>query len=241
MARRNLAARVAAARPVRAGSGVGNARPVSAKVGIGGAHRARPGVGVGPARPVAGPGVGGGAPAPAPQPVGVPWDAQAEREFGSGEQTYQDKIAGLSGDWKSRQEWYGLGETNNPYSQASLLAHQHEVDQRAVMNGAGLQLYSGSTVNNHAAADRSFDIGYESLKAAYAAEEARVRREEEQARHAWEAEEGAIREGALERATEAEPPAAPLPPGAGGGGGSGKGASAGKGKKKVAIGKARKA
>jgi hypothetical protein len=141
----------------------------------------------------------------------VPWDAQAEREFGGGQQKYQDRIGGISGDWQYRQEWYGLGEKSNPYSQAALLQHRHEVDNRTVMNSAGLSLYSGSTVNRHASADRSYDVNKEALEAAYAAEEAKVNRELDEAQHEWEDEQAAIREGALGRAEEIEPPPAPLP------------------------------
>jgi hypothetical protein len=185
-------------------------------IGVAQAHPARGRIGLGQARPVARPGAG---PAPAPvaaapaaaPPAGAPWDAQAERESGAGLQAYGDKYSGLEGDWKSRKEWYGLGETNNPYSQASLLSHRHEVDNRAVLNSAGNHLYAGSTVNAHQSADRRFSVGLESLKAAYAAEEARKTREEEAAKHEWEREQGEIAEGALTRAAEREPPPAPEP------------------------------
>lgn len=157
----------------------------------------------------------------------MPWDSQAEREWGDSERGYNDRVAGLQGDWVAREDWYGLGGVSNPYSQAALLSHRHEVDQRGVMNSAGLQLYSGSTVNRRAAADRSFNIDLESLRAAYEAERARKDREVESARHDWEREQGAIREGAAGRAAEREPPPAPEPPGGdggedGGGGGGGR-------------------
>lgn len=236
---RSLAARVAAARPARSSSGVANARPAGPAAAVGRGRPATGAIGLGAAQPVTGAARSAPAatPAPAaaaPPPAGAPWDAQAEREFGAGQQAYNDKFAGLEGDWKAREEWYGLGETNNPYSQASLLSHRHEVDERSVLNSAGLQLYSGSTVNRHAAADRSYGVGLESLRAAYAAEQARKTREEEAAAHEWEREAGAIGEGATERASEREPAPAPLPPGAAPAG-SGPGASSGKGKKKIAV------
>lgn len=234
---RNLAVRVAAARPARAGSGVANARVAAPRIGVGQARST--GIGLSAAHAVAGP--AGPSASPTSPPSGSPWDSQAEREWGAGEQAYNDRVSGLEGDWQSRQEWYGLGETNNPYSQAGLLAHNHEVGQRGVMNGAGLQLYSGSTVNARASQDRSFDIGLESLKAAFAAEQARVDREEEGVTHQWESDQGAIREGALARAAEAEPPPAPLPPAAVAAAVAGAGASSGKGKKKIAVSKNRKA
>jgi hypothetical protein len=145
----------------------------------------------------------------------VPWDSQAEREWGAGEKAYQDRRSALEGDWQSRDEWFGLGETNNPYSQASLLSHRHEVGKRGVMNSAGLQLYSGSTVNARASTDRTFNIGLESLKAAYEAERARKDRELLQAQHEWESEGNEIREGAVGRVAESEPPPAPGPEGGG--------------------------
>lgn len=164
----------------------------------------------------------------------MPWDAQAEREWSAGENKYGDRYADLNGAWKAREEWYGFGETNNPYSQASMLAHQHKVDNRRVLNSAGQQLYSGITVSRHQGADRSYNVNLESLKAAYEAERAKKERELQEAMHEWEAEQAAIREGPIARAEEVEP--MPLAtPGGGGGGGGGKGK--GKGKKGKGKGK----
>lgn len=213
---------------------MGQARPAGANVGLAGAKPAGGGGGGGAAA------AGLAAPAPTPPPAGAPWDAQAEREWGGGENKYRDKMAGIQGDWAYRQEWYGLGGASNPYSQAALLQHRHEVDNRTVMNSAGNQLYAGSTVDRHAAADRTFDVAYKQLEAAYAAENAKREREEAEARHEWEDEQAAIREGAVGRAEEVEPPPAPEEGGGGGGGGGGSGpgsyATVGKKGKKSKIG-----
>ncbi len=225
MARHALLARVAQARRVP------HARPT--RIGVGPGHPAGRGkIGVSPGRPV-----GPRKPPPTPPTPGLaapaapavkPWDAQAEEQWGAGEQSYNDRLAELEGGWQSREEWYGLGATKNPYSQAALLERRHEIARRGNLNSAGNQLYAGSLVNAMAGADRNYNEGFESLRAAYAAEQEQNERQKEQARHEREAEEGATNREAIERAEEVEPPPTPGPEGAGGGNKKGK-AKKGKG------------
>jgi len=221
MAHPRLVARVAASRARRGASGVQNARP------------ARSGIGVGPGRPAGqrpprnpqGPQTPSYTP---PAPVGSPWDAQAEREAGESQTSYGDQLAMLQGNWQAREDWYGLGATNNPYSQASLLQRRHEVEQRGVLTGSGNQLYAGSTVNARAATDRRYSVDREALEAQFAAESSQHEREQEALQHARGAEGGRIKEGAIGREEEREPPPAPLGPGKPSGGGGKKGGKAGK-------------
>jgi len=225
MARRSVLAKVSQARPARAAGAIGQARPARPRIGLG---QARP-AGGGGSQSSGGGGGGGTAPPPAAQaPAAQPWDAQAERESGAAGRKFGDTYADITGGWNAREEWYGYGETSNPYSQAALLSHRHDVDNRTVLNSANNQLYAGSTVNRHQAADRRFSIDSEALKAAFEAERAKKDRELQQAEHEYGDEIAGIREGPILRAEELEPAPAP----ASGGGSSGSpGGTIGKGAK----------
>lgn len=165
------------------------------------------------------------APPPSAPPVGRPWDSTAERQWGAGEQKYHDIYAELEGSWKAREDYYGLGLTKSPYSQAALMERQHEVNSRSNLNSIGNQLYSGSLLNRQSGTDRRFDVGIEGLRAAYSADKEANELSKTKAQHEWEREQGEISEEAVQRAEEAEPPPAPVAEGGGGGGGGGGGAS----------------
>jgi hypothetical protein len=233
---RSVAAAVAAARPVRAASGVGNATSLGKVVGVpgspqvpqvsqkGGANR---GTSLNPlTKRVAGGGAPSASAAAAPtRDSAAPWDAQAESEAGEAETAFNTKEAELAGNWTAREGYYGFGANgaNNPYSQASLLATHHEWNERGVLNGAGNQLYAGSTVNAHRQETGRYTTSYGQLLQAYEDEKAAKEREETAAGSAYETALKNAGLGAIGRASATEPE--PVAAGGGGGGGASRGSA----------------
>jgi hypothetical protein len=229
MAQRGLAARVAGARPARAsGSHVSQARPVSALAAVG---QAKPAAGLA-RRHSAAP-----AAAQSPPPVlgGEHLDQRALNEGVDAGVAYGDTVTGLQGDWAAYEARLG----GNPYSQADLLQAEHaywsggansalgdlmrgrDAGYRGVTNGAGLGLYSGATAGNHLRVGTQFLGNLGSIQRDYTIAGQQRERAEEQARHELEAQQNAIREGALQRWEESQP----SPVAAGGSAPSGPGAS----------------
>jgi hypothetical protein len=105
----------------------------------------------------------------------------------------------------------------NPYSQAAVLQHNHESNQRGILTTAGQAIYSGQTGNAQLGDQGRFNQGHQELvntenraKANWEAEEKAADQAEKEA--IW-----AAKEGAVERATQAPGPEVPLPGGGGGG------------------------
>lgn len=72
---------------------------------------------------------------------------------------------------------YGLGsDTSNPWSQAKLLQTNWQRSQRATLNSAGNQLYSGSHQRAQAENTRDYEMGYDQLSRNYSADKRGVTR-----------------------------------------------------------------
>lgn len=167
-----------------------------------------------------------------PQPSSaMPWDSQATLESAGSYRNAQDKLAGIRGNWDAEQRSIGIGQgyENNPYSQASLLQRQREIGNRGAINGAGNQLYAGSTVNHLGQVERGYNEGYAHLQEQYEARKAQVEREETATQHEAEQEQEEAQLAAIERAREEAPEPAPVGESSGGGGGGGSKGKKGKG------------
>lgn len=132
-------------------------------------------------------------------------------------------MAGLSSKRDFRERSFGLSEgyndpAANPWSQAALLQHQHDVGTRGTMNSAGLNLYSGSTVNGLASNDRQYAMGLGQLKQQQEEEQAAWAREEQELAQERQTAREEASGGAVERAAETEPE--PMPATGGGGAGA---------------------
>ncbi len=156
----------------------------------------------------------------------MPWDSQATLETAGGYRNAEDKLAGLRGNWDAEQRSIGLGQgyENNPYSQASLLVRQKEINTRGINQRPG-QLYSGATINHLGQTERGYNEGYAHLQEGYEARKAQVEREEQATTHEIQQQQEEAQLAAIERAREEAPEPAPVGeapgPGPGGGGGGG--------------------
>lgn len=145
----------------------------------------------------------------------MPWDSQAEIKATGADTRYNDYKVESAGNRDFRERYYGLSDgyndpTANPWSQAALLAHQHEVGQRGVREGgAGNQLYAGSTINRERAETRRAELALQTLKGAYESEKAGWARDDQEARHRHEEERDDAQIGAIDRAAEAPLPVLP--------------------------------
>lgn len=152
----------------------------------------------------------------------MPWDSQATLETAGGYRNAEDKLAGLRGNWDAEQRSIGLGAgyENNPYSQASLLVRQKEINTRGINQRPG-QLYSGATINHLGQAERGYNESYAHLSEDYEARRAREEREEVATTHEVQQQQEEAQLAAIERAREEAPEPAPAgeAPSAGGGGG----------------------
>lgn len=215
MARNHSAAvrgAIANAKPLGTGSGIGQNRNLTGVGGIGGNH------------PVTNKPKPAGTPAVAPagtQGTSLPWDRPAELQSGTAQKRWEDTQAGIGSTKEQRERYFGLEPgyndfASNPWSQAALLAHQHEIGERGVREGGqGNQLYSGATINNEQAETRRNALAVNSLTESLHAEQAQWKAEERAAERQREQEEREAIEGAIERATGADLEPAPT-----GGGGS---------------------
>lgn len=146
----------------------------------------------------------------------MPWDSTAQREASGLGNEAADTRATLSNRWQQQQEEMGLGEgASNPYSHASQLARERDNNQRGVVNTAGNNLYSGSTVNAQRQTERQYDEGFNQLTAAYDRNKAAYERGTGKTDRDYQLGMAAIKEGALNRALASEPQ--PLAPGGGAG------------------------
>jgi hypothetical protein len=141
----------------------------------------------------------------------MPWDSQATLESAGGYRNAEDKLAGLRGNWDAEQRSIGLGAgyENNPYSQASLLVRQKEINTRGINQRPG-QLYSGATINHLGQAERGYNEGYAHLQEGYEARGAQVQREELATQHEVQQQQEEAQLAAVERAREEAPEPAPL-------------------------------
>jgi len=210
-------------------------RQAQPRLAVGQNRRATGNIGVSrgrPARPSVGRGSGGAAQPSAgalngstgtPQASGaMPWDSQATMETAGAYRNAEDKLAGLRGNWDAEQRSIGIGQgyENNPYSQASLLQRQREIGLRGTLNGAGNQLYAGSTVNRLGSVEHGYSEGYAHLNERYEAQRAREEREELATQHEIQSEQEQAQLEAIRRAEEQAPEPAPVneAPSSGGGG-----------------------
>jgi hypothetical protein len=245
---RNLANAVAAARPVRASSGVhaANGGTTAQSIGVSRAKTAS-GIGLGAARVVK-PAASAPAPATASAPapgISMPWDARAQQEVGEAQTTEGNALGELGADWTGREAYYGFGANgaNNPYSQATLLATHHEWNERGRSNASGLQAFAGSNVNAERENVNNYTTSYGQLLQAYEAEKVSKEAREEAAKRELAAAEQAAQLAAIERAAETapEPVAAPSSPGGGNQEQAGGVTKKNKQGKKIGVGGARKA
>lgn len=223
-----IRAAVASNRPAqpRLSAGVAQNRKATGNIGVSRGRPAQPSAGL-----KRGGGGQGGAGAPSPSTglpqasSAMPWDSQATLESAGGYRNAQDKLAGLRGNWDAEQRSIGLGAgyENNPYSQASLLVRQKEINTRGINQRPG-QLYSGATINHLGQSERSYNEGYAHLSEDYEARRAREEREELATTHEVQQQQEEAQLAAIERAREEAPEPAPAggSPGGGAGGGGGK-------------------
>ena len=229
-----IRAAVASNRPAqpRLSAGVGQNRQATANRGVSRRTPAKPS---NAQRGIGGGGGGAGAPSPStglPQSsTAMPWDSQATLESAGGYRNAEDKLAGLRGNWDAEQRSIGLGAgyENNPYSQASLLVRQKEINTRGINQRPG-QLYSGATINHLGQSERGYNEGYAHLSEDYEARRAREEREELATTHEVQQQQEEAQLAAIERAREEAPEPAPVAAGGGVAGTPGWKGSAPKGK-----------
>lgn len=188
------------ARPARQRMGLGRGRAIA---GPGAARRRRP------SRPGRNRGRGrGGFGAPAP----APWDSGAGGLASAALRNRENALAGIRGDFRYQQQQFGLGSGGEtPYSQAAALKRQRKIGNKSNLNSAGLQLYSGSTINRARGVASAYDRGRQRLEADYARVQERTKQREAQARGEYGDALAEAREGALDRAAEQSPEPEPLP------------------------------
>lgn len=89
------------------------------------------------------------------------------------------------------------------------LDRRHEAERRGTLNSAGLNLYSGSTVNHLRGADFRYGQDQYNLKGEYEGERSKLERQEGEAKEAREGAYREGREGAIGRLGEEELPVTP--------------------------------
>lgn len=236
-----IRAAVASNRPSqpRLSTGVSQNRKATANIGVSRGRPARPSAGLRQGGGGQGQGAGSVASNGLPQAsTAMPWDSQATLESAGGYRNAEDKLAGLRGNWDAEQRSIGLGAgyENNPYSQASLLVRQKEINTRGINQHPG-QLYSGATINHLGQAERGYNEGYAHLSEDYEARRAREEREELATTHEIQQQQEEAQLAAIERAREAAPEPAPLgAPASSGGGKKGKAKGGGGVKQNQSIG-----
>lgn len=209
-----IRAAVAQNRPAqpRLSAGVFQNRQAKGNIGVSRGRPARPSAGL---RQGGGGQGGAGAPSPStglPQSsTAMPWDSQATLESAGSYRNAEDKLAGLRGNWDAEQRSIGLGAgyENNPYSQASLLVRQKEINTRGINQRPG-QLYSGATINHLGQAERGYNENYAHLQEDYEARRAREEREEVATQHEVQQQAEEAQLAAIERARETAPEPAPV-------------------------------
>lgn len=155
------------------------------------------------------------------RPAPMPFDSTAERESGELGNEAADERAYLAARYAAAQHELGFGVgASDPYSKAAENLRGYAADRRGTLNGAGNQLYSGSTANalseGRGRYDRNRDaIGDAATRAqnAYTSGIAQTGRQEALGN-------ARIASGAIERAAKTEP--APLAVGRGVGRGRGR-------------------
>lgn len=167
--------------------------------------------------PLKGNPLGGGGQQQGNQPNLAPWetDPLSQNAFALANKTYGNTAAYIGANREGLERHYGLnangeplGETS-PYSLAMQLQRRRENERRGAVTGAGLNLYSGSTINHLRGADFRYGQDQAGLKEQFASELEKLRRQETEAE---EAKEGAYqegREGANERLGEEPLPIVP--------------------------------
>lgn len=133
-----------------------------------------------------------------------------------GDLAYENQVGQMDRDaaWQARQEEYGLGAgAQSPYSHAAMLKKQRQAGERGVRNTAGVNLYSGSTVNQQAQVTSAYDQQRHELEKAFAGDQEAYHRAASDANRDYELGRNRIQEGALERALESEPAPLGVPPG----------------------------
>jgi hypothetical protein len=143
----------------------------------------------------------------------VPWDSGAETSAQGLGLQYANRQAGLSGDQTYEEEQTGIGANgaNNPYSDAAMLKRQRDIGNRGAVNGAGNQLYAGSTVNAVRGVAGAYDRNLKGLEASFARNQELRRRQQQEAEADYQTGLGSIQESALDRAVES--PSEPVAPG----------------------------
>jgi hypothetical protein len=163
----------------------------------------------------------------ASQPVASPWNAQAANSEAGALKREEDSLAGLSSQWLLTQQRYGLegpyaDYKSNPYSEAARLQRSYDNARRGTVNGAGLQLYAGSTVNHQNQNTSHFNEGRDSLEKAYAAAGAQNQAERLAAENAYAEAVDNARWEALQTQLAEKPEAATAPEASGPAGVQGK-------------------
>jgi len=218
--RRNVQQRVAQARPSRANRPVGHAQGVGGVGKVNNSNAVPMGRPATPSTP--------STPPPAPNPAAgapAPWDTDPLYVSGVGQanQRRNNDKSDLNAGWQAREQYYGFGQNANPYSQAASLSRQHDIRRRGTVNGAGHQLYSGSTVNRLRGADYDYDFNVKGLERQHAAEEAQNRREQREADERYDEAVQNFKAEAIDRIVSEAPEPQPEqdfggPPAPGGGG-----------------------
>lgn len=135
----------------------------------------------------------------------MPWDSGADATASAALLNRENTLAGIRGDRLYQQEQGGLGEfANNPYSQAAALKQQRDNANKANLNSAGLQLYSGSTINRARGISDAYNRGRLQLEAQEAQAREAAKQREREAEGAYQDSVAQATEGALNRAA-AEP------------------------------------
>ena len=193
---------ILAASPAARRVGVGQARALPSPV-------ARRNPAAAPRRPQQGPGRPGGQRAPSASP----WDSSAEQGTSAALLNRENTRAGVRGARLYQQEQFGLDGSDNPYSHAAQLARERDIGNRANLNSAGLQLYSGSTINRARGVASAYDRGRQQLESEYASRQEEAKQGELDAEGTYQDALAKIREGALERALGRDPALGAVPPG----------------------------
>lgn len=136
----------------------------------------------------------------------MPWDSRAQRESAELGNEAGDVRATLLGRYNRAQSELGFGiGADDPYSAVAENRNRLEVDRRRILNTAGNQLYSGSTLSAQSAARADYDRRQKGIDSAIAEEQSAYNRGQAQTSRDEALGGTAIKEGAINRAVAAEP------------------------------------
>lgn len=151
----------------------------------------------------------GGRGRPRRTPSPMPFDAQAQRESAELGNEAADARAAQFGNYTSAQSELGFGlGTENPYSQVAENRRGLAANQRGIVNTAGNQLYSGSTLNARSEARSGYDRSQKAIEDKIAQAQADYNQGQAQTTRDEQTGLVGIKAEAVDRAAAAEP--APL-------------------------------